>query len=63
MEQIEQIEQEIASAAITDKESLEEFRMQYISKKGKIAGLFANFAEMFLKSFLTKTFSSMVRKV
>ena len=40
---ITQLKAEITNRVITDKESLESFRLDFISKKGKIAHLFAQF--------------------
>lgn len=43
IEKINQIKSEIESCEITDNESLENFRIEFLSKKGKIQALFADF--------------------
>ncbi|MFT5916240.1 MAG: phenylalanyl-tRNA synthetase alpha chain [Bacteroidia bacterium] len=46
IEQIEKVAKEIEAYSITNKEELENFRLEYISKKGKVTGLFSGMGKV-----------------
>ncbi|GAA4830829.1 phenylalanine--tRNA ligase subunit alpha [Algivirga pacifica] len=46
LEQVDKIAEDIAAATVETKEELDQFRLQYISKKGIIGGLFAKMKEV-----------------